>query len=94
MSANAFLTDKKGNQGMVGTTVMLVVLLAVLYIGLDILDGIEGSTALESGDTFYNSSIALTASAEGAYDMAGLLPTVLIATAILGALLGIMYRFG
>ena len=198
--ANSFLCDTRGNTGMMQTVVMLVVLLSVLYIGINILDGIETSTSLtanvdasgtltatddvnaaeivtigsevytftngttgefnvdlgagtgnrtyatsqlvaeitanstlvtavananvttvtsilagttgnayastENGtnlafgaatltggvdaSAFYDSSTALTTSAEGAYDMAGLLPTVLI----LGALLGIMYRFG
>ena len=67
---------------------------ATTETGTNLTFGAATLTGGVDGSAFYDSSTALTTSAEGAYDMAGLLPTVLIATGILGALLGIMYRFG
>jgi len=88
------LKDRTASMNMVSAAIGLVILLAVLYIGLTILDGVEGATSLSSGDTFYYTSTNLTDTTEDAYGMAAIMPIVVVAVALLGALLGLMYIFG
>lgn len=94
--------DNSGNMAMVSAAIGLVILLSVLYIGLNIIDGVESGTAMETpwnattqtGDRFYDVNGELTNTTAGAYTMAGIMPIVLIAVALLGAMLGLMYTFG
>jgi len=100
MKANKFLhnasgmhKNKSGSIDMVNTGIMLVVLLVVLYVGLQIIDNVIGAAGLASGDTFYNTSVALTNTTESSFAMAGIMPIVMIAVAVLAGLLGILYLF-
>lgn len=94
--------SKSGNMAMVSAAIGLVILLAVLYIGLTIVDGVESGTAMDipwnattqTGDRFYSVNAELTNTTGSAYTMAGIMPIVLIAVALLGALMGLMYVFG
>ena len=96
MKANntALWGNDKANMSMVSAAIGLVILLSVLYIGLTIIDGVESGAGLDAGDTFYAVSANLTETTESAYTMAGIMPIVLIAVALLGAMLGLMYVFG
>ena len=89
-----FLKNTSGNMAMVSAAIGLVILLSVLYIGLTIIDGVESGSAMVSGDTFYAVNQDLTNTTASAYTMAGIMPIVLIAVALLGAMLGLMYIFG
>ena len=82
------------NMAMVSAAIGLVILLSVLYIGLTIIDGVEDGSAMDEGDTFYDVNSDLTNTTASAYTMAGIMPIVLIAVALLGAMLGLMYVFG
>ena len=94
--------NNSGNMAMVSAAIGLVILLSVLYIGLTIIDGIESGTAMDTewnetaqtGDRFYAVNSDLTNTTGSAYTMAGIMPIVLIAVALLGAMLGLMYVFG
>ena len=93
-NSNALWGDSKANMNMVSAAIGLVILLSVLYIGLTIVDGVEKGAGMESGDTFYQVNSDLTNTTASAYTMAGIMPIVLIAVALLGAMLGLMYVFG
>jgi len=86
--------DKSANMAMVSAAIGLVILLSVLYIGLTIVDGVQSGSAMESGDTFYDVNNDLTNTTASAYTMAGIMPIVLIAVALLGSMLGLMFIFG
>ena len=103
MSKNkSFLKNKSGNMEMVSAAMGLIILLSVLYIGLTIINGVEEGTAMttpwneteQSGDRFYDVNAGLTNTTASAYTMAGIMPIVLIAVALLGSMLGLMYIFG
>ena len=86
--------NKSGNMSMVSAAISLIILLSVLYIGLTIIDGVERGTGMEVNDTFYDVNQDLTNTTASSYTMAGIMPIVLIAVALLGAMLGLMYIFG
>jgi hypothetical protein len=44
-------------------------------------------------DTFYSTETDLIATTDASYAMAGIMPIVMIAVAVLGGLLGILYLF-
>lgn len=89
----SFLRNEDGNIQMVQAAIYLIVILVVLYIGLNINANVIDATALESTDSLYNASVALDGTTESAYSMAGILPIVMIAVAVLASLLGIVYMF-
>lgn len=89
---NMFENDK-GNIAMVQAGIYLIVLLVVLYIGLTINQNVIDASGLESGDALYNASVEMDGVTESAYGMAGIMPIVMIAVAILASLLGIVYLF-
>ena len=89
---NMFENDK-GNIAMVQAGIYLIVLLVVLYIGLTINQNVIEAANLESGDSLYNASLEMNEVTESAYGMAGIMPIVMIAVAILASLLGIVYLF-
>jgi len=97
-----FWNNESGNMAMVSAAISLIILLSVLYIGLTIIDGVESGTAMDTpwnettqaGDRFYDVNSGLTNTTASAYTMAGIMPIVLIAVALLGAMLGLMYIFG
>jgi|LGVE01.1.fsa_nt_gb hypothetical protein len=99
---NKVWMDNSGNMAMVSAAIGLVILLSVLYIGLTIVDGVESGTAMDTpwdetnqtGDRFYDVNGELTNTTASAYTMAGIMPIVLIAIALLGAMMGLMYVFG
>jgi hypothetical protein len=93
MKANKFLHNESGSMQMVNAGVLLVVLLVVLYIGINIIDNVNDSTALSSGDELYDAQQALINTTDAAYGMAGIMPIVMIAVAVLAGLLGILYLF-
>ena len=90
----SFIKNESGNMAMVSAAIGLVILLSVLYIGLTIVDGVEQGASMEVGDTFYDVNQGLTNTTASAYTMAGIMPIVLIAVALLGSMLGLMYIFG
>ena len=87
------LENESGNIAMVQAGIYLIVLLVVLYIGLTINQNVIEAGGLESGDSLYNASLEMDATTEAAYGMAGIMPIVMIAVAILASLLGIVYLF-
>ncbi|MBU1067887.1 hypothetical protein KKE60_08875 [Patescibacteria group bacterium] len=89
----SFLRDEKGNIQMVQAAIYLVVLLVVLYIGLTINQNVIDASSLESGDALYNASTDMNDVTTSAYGMAGIMPIVMIAVAILASLLGVVYLF-
>ncbi len=93
MKANKFLHDKAGSMQMVNAGVMLVVLLVVLYVGINIIDNVNDSTALSASDDLYDAQQALINTTDSAYGMAGIMPIVMIAVAVLAGLLGVLYLF-
>ena len=93
MKANRFLHNERGSIDMVNTGIMLVVLLVVLYIGIQIIDNVIDAAGLVVNDTFYDTSVALTNTTEASFAMAGIMPIVMIAVAVLGGLLGVLYLF-
>ena len=93
MKANKFLHNESGSIQMVNAGVLLIVLLVVLYIGINIIDNVHTSTALSSGDDLYDAQQDLVNTTDSAYSMAGIMPIVMIAVAVLAGLLGILYLF-
>lgn len=89
----ALLTDDAANMGMVSAAIGLIILLAVLYIGLLVVDGMYGATALTTGSVFYATSQDLVNTTASSYAMAGVMPIVSIAVALLSALLMMLYAF-
>ena len=85
--------NEEGNIAMVQAGIYLIVLLVVLYIGLTINQNVIDASGLESGDALYNASVEMDGVTESAYGMAGIMPIVMIAVAILASLLGIVYLF-
>lgn len=93
MKANRFnFTDDEKAQvaGPVMAVMTLILLGAILFVGLSVMDGIEAGTSLESGDTFYNASQAVTGGVESAFGMTGVLMIIVISVAIIAALMGIL----
>ena len=78
---------------MVNAGIMLVVLLVVLYVGINIIDNVHTSTALTATDELYDAQQELVNTTDSAYAMAGIMPIVMIAVAVLAGLLGILYLF-
>ena len=87
------LKNEDGNIAMVQAGIYLIVLLVVLYIGLTINQNVIDASNLESGDALYNASLEMDGVTESSYGMAGIMPIVMIAVAILASLLGIVYLF-
>ena len=85
--------NESGNIAMVQAGIYLIVLLVVLYIGLTINQNVIDASNLESGDALYNASVEMDGVTESSYGMAGIMPIVMIAVAILASLLGIVYLF-
>jgi len=89
--SNHFLSEETASgNGPVMAVMTLVILGALLFVGLSVMEGISDSTALESGDTFYNASASVTSGVEDSFGMSGTLMLIVIATAILGSLIGIL----
>ena len=92
MKANSFLSrDDAQVTGMggvaIGAALTLVVLGVLLYVGLDIMQGVDDSSTIESGDTFYNASTDVTQGVETSFSLTGTLMLVIIAAAIISVLL-------
>jgi len=93
MSFLKLFKDETGDMRMVQAGIFLIVLLVVLYIGLTINQNVIDASNIETGDALYNASVEMDGVTESAYGMAGIMPIVMIAVAILGSLLGIFYLF-
>jgi len=91
--SNKFLHDTRGDMAMVNAGIFLVVLLVVLYVGLNIINNVQEASSLESGDDLYDSQQNLINTTESSYSMAGIMPIVMIAVAVLGGLLSVLYLF-
>ena len=91
--SNKFLHDTRGDMNMVNAGIFLVVLLVVLYVGINIIDNVQSASSLESGDAMYQSQQDLLNTTESSYSMAGIMPIVMIAVAVLGGLLSVLYLF-
>jgi len=78
---------------MVNAGIFLVVLLTVLYVGLNIISNVQEASGLESGDELYDAQQEVVNATESAYSMAGIMPIVMIAVAVLGGLLSVLYLF-
>lgn len=92
VKANCFLNNETAQAtSMPVMAVMSLILLgSILYVGISVMDGIHESTALESGDTFYNASSSVTTGVETAFGMSGTLLLIVIAAAILGSLISVV----
>ena len=91
--SNKFLHDTRGDMAMVNAGIFLVVLLVVLYVGLNIINNVQEASSLTSGDELYDSQQNLINTTESSYSMAGIMPIVMIAVAVLGGLLSVLYLF-
>ena len=89
----SFLADKRGDMNMVNAGIFLVVLLVVLYVGINIISNVQEASSLTSGDELYDSQQNLINTTESSYSMAGIMPIVMIAVAVLGGLLSVLYLF-
>jgi len=89
----SFLADKRGDMNMVNAGIFLVVLLVVLYVGINIISNVQEASSLTSGDELYESQQNLINTTESSYSMAGSMPIVMIAVAVLGGLLSVLYLF-
>ena len=78
---------------MVNAGIFLVVLLVVLYVGVNIIQNVSDASGLASGDSMYQTMSDLDNTTEDAYSMASIMPIVMIAVAVLAGLLGILYLF-
>jgi len=78
---------------MVNAGIFLVVLLTVLYVGLNIISNVQEASGLDSGDELYDAQQEVVNATESAYSMAGIMPIVMIAVAVLGGLLSVLYLF-
>lgn len=95
------LQDTRGDMGMVNAGIYLVVLLTVLFVGINIISSISDSSDIttewnettQTGDRFYSTQTDLINTSESSYSMAGILPIVMIAVAVLAGLLGVLYMF-
>ena len=90
---NKLFADTRGDMAMVNAGIFLVVLLVVLYVGLNIINNVQEASSLESGDDLYDSQLNLINTTESSYSMAGIMPIVMIAVAVLGGLLSVLYLF-
>ena len=96
-----FLADKRGDMNMVTAGIYLVVLLTVLYVGINIIDNVQDASGIDTawnetaqtGDRFYDTQSSLLNTTESSYSMAGIMPIVMIAVAVLGGLLSVLYLF-
>ena len=91
--SNKLLTDNRGDMAMVNAGIFLVVLLTVLYVGLNIISNVQEASGLDSGDELYDAQQEVVNATESAYSMAGIMPIVMIAVAVLGGLLSVLYLF-
>jgi len=91
--SNKLLTDNRGDMVMVNAGIFLVVLLTVLYVGLNIISNVQEASGLDSGDELYDAQQEVVNATESAYSMAGIMPIVMIAVAVLGGLLSVLYLF-
>ncbi len=89
----SFLADKRGDMNMVNAGIFLVVLLVVLYVGINIISNVQDASSLSSGDELYDAQQSLINTTESSYSMAGIMPIVMIAVAVLGGLLSVLYLF-
>jgi len=91
MSANSFLNEEKAQMGTgniaINAVLALVVVGVMLYIGLQIMQGVDDSSNIESGDTFYNASTDVTTGVETSFSLSGTMMLVIIAGAIISLLL-------
>ncbi len=92
-NTKSLFTDKRGSMDMVQTGIFLVVLLVVLYVGINIIDNVQSASTLAAGDDLYTSQQDLINVTESSYAMAGIMPIVMIAVAVLGGLLAVLYLF-
>jgi len=93
MKANGFMVrddDESGQMGAVTAVMTLILVGAILFVGLAVMDGVADSTGLESGDTFYNASTDVTSGVESAFGMSGTLMIIIIAAAVIGAIVGMV----
>ena len=90
---NKLFADTRGDMAMVNAGIFLVVLLVVLYVGLNIINNVQEASSLTSGDELYDSQQNLINTTESSYSMAGIMPIVMIAVAVLGGLLSVLYLF-
>ena len=94
MKANKFLHNKRGDMNMVNAGIMLVVLLVVLYVGITIINNVQQASDINDvNDTFYDTQQAMINTTQSSYSMAGIMPIVMIAVAVLGGLLSVLYLF-
>ena len=91
--SNKFLHDTRGDMAMVNAGIFLVVLLTVLYVGINIIDNVQDASGINVNDTFYDTQSDLLNTTESSYSMAGIMPIVMIAVAVLGGLLSVLYLF-
>jgi len=86
-------TNESGNVAMVNAAIYLIVIITVLYVGLQINQNVIESSSIEVNDSLYQAAQDMDNTTESAYGMASIMPIVLIAVAILASLLGLVYLF-
>jgi len=90
---NKLFANTRGDMAMVNAGIFLVVLLTVLYVGINIVDNVQEASGINVNDTFYDTQSDLLNTTESSYSMAGIMPIVMIAVAVLGGLLSVLYLF-
>lgn len=99
MKANSFISNDNAQMGTgniaINAVLVLVVVGVMLYVGLQIMQGIDDSNTITSTtvnnsttyDTFYNASQDVTTGVETSFSLSGTMMLVIIAGAIISLLL-------
>jgi len=87
------LYNESGSMEMVQTGIFLVVLLVVLYVGVNIIDNVQQASTLMANDSLYATQQDLMNVRLSCYGMAGIMPIVMIGVAVLAGLLAVLYLF-
>lgn len=72
-----------------GVVTAIIVIIVSLYVGLNIFDNIDAATNLDANSPFTETHNELINTTQDSYSMAGILPIVLIAGAVLAIIMGV-----
>jgi membrane protein required for beta-lactamase induction len=72
-----------------GVVTAIIVIIVSLYVGLNIFDNIDSATNLAVDSPFNETHLDLIETTQDSYSMAGILPIVLIAGAVLAIIMGV-----
>ena len=83
-----FKNDRATGANVAISAIMTLIVVGVmLYVGLQVMDGVEGTSSFATGDTFYNTSEAVTDGVESSFSLSGTMMLIIIAGAIIALLL-------